>query len=244
MTKHRIWIPIALFGGGAAFALRLAMRMGVLPWSWGLPVFLAILAAAAAVCSLKMPRGISTLPAAFAWSRPAAWLTGAGALMILASGIWELLPAALEGASLPLALGGGSVLAGLGLLTASSAIRRPDGRIRGRPLLLPAVALAVRVLEFYLVWSTEPVLERFYPELLALCAFTLAFFHLAEFAFHSGSPRKFLWPAVMGTALGCMAQAGPLESLQRLLWGGCTLALLGVLCQLRLNPQTAAEEYS
>ena len=105
-----------------------------------------------------------------------------------------------------------------------------EGAFQGAWLLVPPVALVVRLVLTYRLDSINPALEAYYVELLALGFLTLGFYRLSSFAFQSGRTRRFALYACAAAALGiaALADGGPhLSSL--LLYAGGAAALLGFL---------------
>lgn len=102
-------------------------------------------------------------------------------------------------------------------------------------LLVPPVALVVRLVLIYRLDSVNPALGAYYVELLALVFLTLAFYRLSSFAFQAGRTRRFALyaGAAIVLSLAALADGGPHLS-SPLLYGGCSLYLLGVLA-LRLS---------
>ncbi len=102
-------------------------------------------------------------------------------------------------------------------------------------LLVPPVALVVRLVMTYRLDSVNPALGAYYVELLALVFLTLAFYRLSSFAFQAGRTRRFALyaGAAVVLSLAALADMGPHLSAP-LLYGGCALYLLGFLA-LRLS---------
>ena len=97
-------------------------------------------------------------------------------------------------------------------------------------LLIPPVALVVRLVMTYRLDSINPALEAYYVELLALIFLTMAFYRLSSFAFGDGRlPRFALYAGFAAVcSLASLADGGPhLSSL--LLYLGGTLTVLGFL---------------
>lgn len=204
-------------------------------------------------------------PAAFASGNAGqVFLPVAGALLMLLSGLADLAEALggvnllvqLQAAADPygaaamksisgfapkaqLLLGLLSLAAGASVFLAAAACRRGNREavspFPGTLLLLPPVALVVRLVLTYRLDSINPALEAYYVELLALVFLTLAFYRLSSFAFQSGRTRRFALYGC-GAVVLCitaLADSGPhLSSL--LLYAGGAAALLGFLL-LRLT---------
>ena len=126
-----------------------------------------------------------------------------------------------------------------------SACRR-GGAFQGASLLLiPPVALVIRLVAAYRLDSVNPALSAYYVELLALVFLTLGFYRLSSFAFHAGQLRlyAFYTGAAVVLSMAALADGGPyLSSL--LLYAGGAAVLMGFLL-LRLAspvPSTRQEE--
>lgn len=146
-------------------------------------------------------------------------------------------------------LGALSLLSAGALLPVISACRgagRTEEEFRSAPLLLvPPVALVVRLVLVYRLDSVNPVLEAYYVGLLALVFLTLGFYRLSSFAFRAGRTRIFVFYTSFAVVLclTALADGGPcLSSL--LLYAGGAATLLG-FALLRLAspaPQSGTEE--
>ena len=142
-----------------------------------------------------------------------------------------------------------SLLSAGALLPVISACRsgsQTDSEFRSAPLLLvPPVALVVRLVLVYRLDSVNPALEAYYVGLLALVFLTLGFYRLSSFAFRAGRTRVFAFYTSFAVVLclTALADGGPcLSSL--LLYVGGAAVLLGFLL-LRLAspaPQSETEE--
>ena len=142
-------------------------------------------------------------------------------------------------------LGALSLLSAASLFPAVTACRRAAGGdaapFREAPLLLvPPVALVVRLVLTYRLDSVNPVLGSYYVELLALVLLTLGFYRLSSFAFQAGRTRIFSFYACGAAALSLAAlgEGGSQLSTLLLLPGGAAV-LLGFL--LLMGPAPAAE---
>ena len=211
-------------------------------------------------------------PAGFAAASSAqVFLPVAGALLMALSGLADLaeglggvnLLARLQAAADPygavamesvsgfaskaqLLLGLLALVSGAAVFLAAAACRRggrnADAGFQSTLLLLPPVALVVRLVLTYRLDSINPALEAYYVELLALVFLTLAFYRLSSFAFQSGQTRRFTLYACAAVVLciATLADGGPhLSSL--LLYAGGAAALLGFLL-LRLSHKPGDSE--
>ena len=204
-------------------------------------------------------------PAGFAAASSAqVFLPVAGALLMALSGLADLaeglggvnLLARLQAAADPygavtmesvsgfaskaqLLLGLLALVSGAAVFVAAAACRQGSREavtpFQGSLLLIPPVALVVRLVLTYRLDSINPALEAYYVELLALVFLTLGFYLLSSFAFQSGRTRRFALYACGAIVLcvAALADGGPhLSSL--LLYAGGAAALLGFLL-LRLT---------
>lgn len=106
----------------------------------------------------------------------------------------------------------------------------PLGEFSDLFLLVPPVALVIRLVFTYRLDSINPSLEAYYVELLALVFLTLAFFRLSSFAFNSGNVSRLAFYSGLATvfSLSSLADGGPhISSL--LLYAGSSLILMGFL---------------
>lgn len=110
-----------------------------------------------------------------------------------------------------------------------SACRR-GGAFQGASLLLiPPVALVIRLVAAYRLDSVNPALSAYYVELLALVFLTLGFYRLSSFAFHAGQLRlyAFYTGAAVVLSMAALADGGPyLSSL--LLYAGRSVGADGL----------------
>ena len=98
--------------------------------------------------------------------------------------------------------------------------------------LLPVtVMLVVRLVLTYRTVSTDPTLEAYYVELLAVVFLTLGFFRLSGFAFDDARPRRFAVSSVMAVAfsMAAIADRSRLLLSSLALYVGGALVLLGFL---------------
>lgn len=127
-----------------------------------------------------------------------------------------------------------ALVSGAAVFVAAAACRQGSREavapFQGSLLLIPPVALVVRLVLTYRLDSINPALEAYYVELLALVFLTLGFYRLSSFAFQSGRTRRFALYACGAIVLcvAALADGGPhLSSL--LLYAGGAAALLGFL---------------
>ena len=120
---------------------------------------------------------------------------------------------------------------------------RESGEFRGAAfLLIPPIALVVRLVLVYRVNSVDPVLSAYYVELLALVFLTLAFYRLSSFAFRAGKTQLFAFYVCAAVVLSMAALADGGPDLSTLLLGvGGSAALLGFLLLRLAIPAAVAE---
>lgn len=141
-----------------------------------------------------------------------------------------------------LLVGASSLVAAAATMLAVLACRRketPGRAFEAAHLVIPVVALVVRLVLTYRVDSMNPSLTVYYVELLAAVLLTLGFFRLSSFAFGSGRVRPFA--LYSGTAvvltLTLMADLNTLLTSTLLYLGGAAV-LMGCL-MLLLGKETA-----
>ena len=259
MKKYAVYPALALAGGAAAFALRLAQNRTGFEAGTGLPVagnlWGRLLAGLLVVIILACLPLVRKLPAeaegdspdfhgAFSTQAPllltvlvsGVFLFAVSGLLELAAGL-GLLPGGYAG-RLSLLLGGLTLVSAGCLFSALPACRRsaPEERrsVSGNLLLLPVGYLVVRLVTAYRTESINPVLEAYYIDLLALVFLTLAFYRLSSFAFRAGQTRRFLLYALPAVVL-CLAALADSRSLyDTLFFAGGGVTVLGFLL-LRLD---------
>ena len=258
MKKYAVYPALALAGGAAAFALRLAQNRTGFEAGTGLPVagnlWGRLLAGLLVVIILACLPLVRKLPAEAEGDSPdfhGAFSTQAPLLLtVLVSGVFLFAVSGLLELAAGLGLPGGSagrlslLLGGLTLVSAGClfsalpACRRsaPEERrsVSGNLLLLPVGYLVVRLVTAYRTESINPVLEAYYIDLLALVFLTLAFYRLSSFAFRAGQTRRFLLYALPAVVL-CLAALADSRSLyDTLFFAGGGVTVLGFLL-LRLD---------
>lgn len=237
------------------------------PAGTALLALLALLAAALVLLCLRLPKEADpgpALPGDFSRTTPLlTTLQTAGALLIALSGLSDLLEglgsgslllrlqaaadpygAALAAEAMPLLSQKAQLLAGIlalvsgaAVLLATASCRRQEPCKAAPLLLVPPVALVIRLVLAYRINSINPALSAYYVELLALAFLTLGFYRLSSFAFQAGRTRRFaLYAAPAVTlSLAALADGGALLS-SLLLYAGGALALLGFLTARLLSP--------
>ena len=131
-----------------------------------------------------------------------------------------------------------SLASAAGLFAAAISCRPGRKAVSGTVLLVPVVALVIRLVLTYRVDSVEPSLSAYYVELLALIFLTLGFYRLSSFAFQTGRTRRFALyasaAAVLSLATAADGGSGPSSVL---LYVGGGAVLMGFLL-LRLSSST------
>ena len=131
-----------------------------------------------------------------------------------------------------------ALLSALALFSSAAACRQHGDREQNATLekkvnlsllLVPPVCLVIRLVMAYRIYSIDPVLARYYVELLALVFLTLAFYRLSSFAFQSGRLRRFAVYAGAAVILCIASLAESRQPADLLLYAGGALTLLGFL---------------
>ena len=141
-----------------------------------------------------------------------------------------------------LVMGAFTLVSAAALLSAVFACRRRThliSRFEPASLVVPVIALVVRLVLTYRVDSMNPSLTVYYVQLLALVFLTLGFFRLSAFAFGSGRVRPFALYTGCAAVLTLTLLADldtPLAS--SLLYLGGSAVLVGCLILL-LDPKQA-----
>jgi len=139
-----------------------------------------------------------------------------------------------------LILGVLTLAAAFSVFSAAAACRRgTETPLNNSLLLVPPLAMVIRLVFAFRAYSISPALSTYYMEMLALVLLTLAFYRLSSFGFRAGRSRIFCLYAALAVvfALGAAADAASLASL--LLYPGCALTLAGFLL-LRLRSHHSA----
>ena len=263
MKNHAVFPALALAGGGAAFALRLAQDRTGFESATGLPVagnlwgrllvgLLVLMGLACFLLSRKLPAekedAFSSLSAALATqSSFLLMLLTAGMFLLALSGLLEV-AAGLgliwgPAGRLGLLQGALTLASAVCLLSVLPACRRSGAReaapsvrhdANGNFLLVVVAMLVVRLVIAYRTDSTNPALEAYYIEILALVFLTLAFYRLSSFAFRAGQTRRFLLYAVPAVVLCLAALADSRPLYDTLFFAGAGVTVLGFLL-LRLD---------
>ena len=174
---NRAWTPYVIAAGGGLMILAglidLAESVGIAPHS-----------DAAALLLREIGLGAGTL------------LPVSGVLTLSAGVVWILFAAA--GKSPELADRYGGADAGNDQNGADTENITEKRTPRRELILIPPVAMVVRLVSAYRLDSINPVMERYWIELLALSFLTLACYSLSGFAFQSGNLRRFVLYAGCG----------------------------------------------
>lgn len=222
-----------------------------------LVIWLAVVSVALFLLARQLPdTAVLSFPTNFATTEPTTMtLPVAGILLIAAAGLADLyegfgtsrLLTQLQAAADPhffilkepagfspraqLLLALLSLLSAAALFAAVAACRHAESTsFHQNLLLIPPAALVVRLVLTYRLDSVNPVLEAYYPELLALIFLTLGFYRLSSFAFQSGCIRRFSLYSCLGIVLCCAALADSSPHLSSLLlYTGGAVTLMGFL---------------
>jgi len=137
-----------------------------------------------------------------------------------------------------LLLGVLSIASAAALFAAAAACRRkPDAGFNPALLLVPPLALVIRLVFSYRAYSINPALMSYYTELLALVLLTLAFYRLSSFGYRAGRSRLFCLYAAGAVILSLCAMADAAHLAALLLYPGCALVLTGfLLLRLQARP--------
>lgn len=110
-------------------------------------------------------------------------------------------------------------------------------------LLVPAVALVLRLVLTYRIDSINPALAAYYVELLAMVFLTLAFYRLSSFAFQAGRTSRFALYACGAVILSAASLSDTTATLSSPpLYLGCAAVLLGfLLLRLKASPGQASD---
>lgn len=252
-------LVLRLWQNAAAFEPDTGLPIPGAPAGIVLPLFLVVLAGLTVLVLRRLPVSFPLLPRDLATEDSRLLvLPVAGALLMAASGLADLyeglglgnllaqfLSAASPDAALSVLEASGfsptaqkllgvlSLASAAALIPTIAACRRDSYRVdfQGAPLLLiPPVALVVRLVLVYRLDSVNPVVEAYYPGLLALVFLTLGFYRLSSFAFQAGRPRLYAFYTCAAVVLSCAALPDAAPHLSSLLLGvGGSAVLLGFL---------------
>ena len=205
-----------------------------------LPLYLAAAAILYLVLSWRQPAGRQGLSAGFETPQGPLPVLLAGILLTIAGGGW-LMALSLQSSLLDLLLGALSVVSGCAMFAAVKQWRQ--GEAPGGLLLAPVLLYVAWLLLTYKNYADFPVTARFYVEVLALAALTLAAYQAAAFAYGIGSHRWFRVSAAMAVTLGCTALADSVSLPVLVLYGGAVLQIYGLwFCQRTDAPETAESQ--
>ena len=251
MKKYCAYPILPLLSGLGGFALRFMQNRTGFEAGTGLAVEGALFArllpavlAAAALLFLLMAR---KLPAnrsdelravsAFSAGIGASTLLTGGAFLWLASGGYGIYSGlTITFSRLDLLVGVMTVLSAIAIFPAIAAcrsVRQDKGGFSsevGNLLLAPVIFLVLMLVLTYRSTSVNPVLQAYYPPILALVCLIMAYFHTAAFAFDDGRCRSFaFWSmAAVAFSLTCLADCLHTPG-ELLLYAGGALMQLGFL---------------
>ena len=256
MKKQLLFPALAVGGGAAALALRLAQNRTGFEEATGLAIpgnlpataLTALSFALAAVLLLLLRQ----LPKVEAVSFPASFSTKESSLLVLpVTGCFLMLLSGAADVAAGLGITGTAVFSQrfhliLGVLAALSALClilcistcrsgkwQTSEEFNGTLLLPVTVMLVMRLVVTYRLCSIDPTSEAYVVEILALLFLTMGFFRLSAFAFGEGKPVSFIFCAVLATvfSLSSAADFGTHITVisSVLLYVGGGVALLGFL---------------
>lgn len=255
--KKYLPLPIlTLFGGAAAFVLRLLQQRTGFEADTGLPVtgnpygyvlialLLGVTLALFLLGGVHLPdeknKPANTFTDSFStYGNLILTVLVSGIFLLGASGVSDLYHGLIGSASRLHAVQGLLTLLVAGsLFPVIPACRRSGAReasnwvppsFNGALLLVPVVYLVIRLVLTYRVDSVNPAVSAYYVELLALVFSILGFYRLSSFAFQSGRTRRFALCAELSIVL-CLATLGDGHALSvTLLYLGSALIMLGFL---------------
>ena len=259
LGKRILFPALALFGGAVGFCLRkwqwlsaydrdteLFMKGNLA--TYVLLGFLAVLTVDLLVSARMVKRKEIHLP--LACTDPLYMcLMASGAILFLGAGVLGLL----EGmalteqysagmtmmASYPAALllcGGLCLVSGVCTFVVGKAVYRP-GTVPGAGLCaaIPPFAMLVWLFATHQEHATDPVLMRYGIYLAAAALLLIAHYEVAAFYQNHRHSRRFLFCALMGTALSITALADGLSFFQMAMAAACSLSGLGQ-CYALLSP--------
>ena len=258
MSKQRN-IPLTAFAGGvAALVLRLWNLRAGFEETTGLPIsgnlsfrallaLLAVVLLALAAQSWRLSANGNPRFPFRTQNRRLCLLPVAGAALLALSGAADLYEGLngghrsygyaglIGGESVGMSAGVQCVSGALTLLSAWSVFECVraclSGSVRWRgPVMIPAVALAFRLVTVYRIDSVNPVLEEYAPALVALLFHVLGFYAFSAFAFDSGDLRQFAVAAGGAVTLALCVLADEADYVSApLLLAGSAAALGGFL---------------
>lgn len=266
MKKQLLFPALAVGGGAAALALRLAQNRTGFEETTGLAIPGNLPATALTVLSVALAAALFLLVRQFPKSEgasfPASFSTKESTLLVLpvmgcflmllsgaadvAAGL-DIAGTAVFSQRFHLILGVLAALSALCLILCISACRsgkwQTAENFNGTLLLPVAVMLVMRLVMTYRLCSIDPTSEAYVVEILALLFLTMGFFRLSAFAFGEGKPASFTFCAVLAAVFSLASAAdfgthiAALSSV--LLYVGGGVALLGFLL-LYLNCTAAS----
>lgn len=271
MITKQLRIPLtAAVGGVAALVLRVwNLRAGFelgtgLPVSghvsfWALLVLLALVMLSLLVQSRRLSDGGNPRFPFRTQNRALCLLPVAGAALLCLSGVADILDALgghqsyeyaglISGEAVGMSTGVQCASGALTLLSAWSvfecvrACMRGDMRRRA-VVMVPAVALAFRLVTVYRIDSVNPVLQDYAPALVALLFHVLGFYAFSAFTFDSGDLRQFAVSAGGAVTLSLCVLFDRSDYISTpLLFCGSAAALAGFLVLALQAPAEPAEK--
>lgn len=239
-VKILCWVLLIPFAALACFARLLlwgtfdaeGMPLPLSAESLAMPALLAVAAVIFFLLARRLPAQrtlCADMGSYFRFSAGKLTIVAVGCLLYLA-GAGLSLAGGKAGISLVLA---GLLAAGAACLLVAAAALQKGKSAPGVLLLVPVVALVLRLIFFYREHTADPFLRDYYVELLALAAMTLLLLEFAAFAFRGGAPRLFIplgevcvilcAAAITAAWLGCFGMA------DLAFYGGSLFLALGLL---------------
>lgn len=189
--------------------------------------FIALCAVVELALCFQMPKDKADFNAQF--SKPDKELTVVvlGCLLLAAGGILFALPAILRRDIASAMAGALAVIAGGGILLLVRRVRA--GGELSVMTMIPALFFCVFfVLAVYLPIDNDPVLQRYYLPVLAVCVAAYAFSLLAGFLRKDSSPRAFFFVGDMAVIL-CVAALADGNLPRMMLFAGCAVTISAFL---------------
>lgn len=200
-----------------------------------LPIALAVLAAQELLLARKGSREKPSFDSHFAPPERSLTALVMGCLLLVAGGLLLLMGAFAAGSDIPsIVTGVLAVLTGFGFLALGRQMRAWDEL--NLLFVLPSLFLGVfLVLAVYLPAASDPVLARYYLQVLAAALAAYAFGQLAGFLRRESTPRTFtvVGDLAVMTSIAAIADGG---MAMRLLFAGCAVVLSVFLALQRSQP--------
>jgi len=109
------------------------------------------------------------------------------------------------------------------------------------PLLGPCALFCVWLISDYQLHSTDPVVQNYLYEILAICACLMGFYEIATYSFQTGHPRRTLIFSLTGVYFSFVTMADH-HTMAELFRYGFTILFLSAHAVLLLSEHPAGEE--